>query len=93
MRLSILLFNGFTANGFTALDVVGGHEVLANAPGMAALLAGEEVKKTSQPGIEYYPCPPFSSGTPDLLRADRRQLVAAVERGASGRLAARRIPF
>lgn len=37
MRLSILLFDGFTA-----LDVVGGYEVLANVPGMETeFVAGE----------------------------------------------------
>lgn len=35
MRLSILLFDGFTA-----LDVVGGYEVLANVPGMEIVFAG-----------------------------------------------------
>lgn len=37
MRLTILLFDGFTA-----LDVVGGYEVLANVPGMEAEFAAAE---------------------------------------------------
>ena len=37
MRLSILLFDGFTA-----LDVVGGYEVLANLPGMDTEFAASE---------------------------------------------------
>jgi putative intracellular protease/amidase len=60
---------------------------------LAGLLAGEEVARTIQLGIEYYPAPPFGGGTPDQQPQARRDLVAAVERGAATRLAARRIPF
>jgi putative intracellular protease/amidase len=38
MRLSVLLFDGFTA-----LDVVGGYEVLANVPGMEVEFAAQTV--------------------------------------------------
>lgn len=60
---------------------------------LAGLLAGEEVAKTIQLGIEYYPDPPFGNGTPDQQPPQRQQIIAAVERGAAKRLAARRIPF
>lgn len=60
---------------------------------LAGLLAGEEVARTIQLGIEYYPDPPFGNGTPDQQPPARLALIAAVERGAAHRLAARRIPF
>ena len=60
---------------------------------LAGLLAGEEVAKTIELGIEYYPDPPFGSGDVDLQPLARRQVVAAVESRAAKRLAARRIPF
>jgi transcriptional regulator GlxA family with amidase domain len=60
---------------------------------LAGLLAGEEVAKTIQLGIEYYPDPPFGNGTPDLQPAARQQLIAAIEQNAARRLASRRIPF
>ncbi|WP_426208358.1 DJ-1/PfpI family protein [Massilia sp. TWP1-3-3] len=60
---------------------------------LAGLLAGEEVAKTIQLGIEYYPDPPFGNGTPDEQPAARQQMIAAAERGGVKRLAARRIPF
>ena len=44
---------------------------------LAARLAGEEVAKTIQLGIEYDPAPPFDSGSPD--KADP-SLVEAVRR-------------
>ena len=60
---------------------------------LAGLLAGEEVARTIQLGIEYYPNPPFGNGTPDQQPAARQQIIAAAERGGARRLAARRIPF
>ncbi len=60
---------------------------------LAGLLAGEEVAQTIQLGIEYYPDPPYGNGTPDQQPPQRQQIIAAVERGAANRLAARRIPF
>ena len=60
---------------------------------LAGLLAGEEVAKTIQLGIEYFPSPPFGNGTPDQQPTARRELVANVERSAARRLAARAIPF
>ncbi len=53
MRLTILLFDGFTA-----LDVVGGYEVLANVPGMevefAALAPGVVAADTGRLGMLAY---------------------------------------
>jgi putative intracellular protease/amidase len=60
---------------------------------LAGLLAGQEVAQTIQLGIEYYPRPPFGNGTPDRQPAARQAVIAAFERGAPQRLAARRIPF
>ena len=60
---------------------------------LAGLLAGEEVARTIQLGIEYYPDPPFGNGTPNQQPPARQQIIAAAERGAAARLAARRIPF
>lgn len=59
---------------------------------LAGLLAGEEVAKTIQLGIEYFPRPPFGNGTPGLQPAARRSAIAVVERDARARLAARRMP-
>jgi putative intracellular protease/amidase len=60
---------------------------------LAGLLAGEEVARTIQLGIEYYPDPPFGNGTPDQQPQARQQAIAAVERRGGKRLAARRITF
>ncbi len=60
---------------------------------LAGLLAGEETARTIQLGIEYFPDPPYGNGTPDQQPAQRLQIIAAAERGAAKRLAARRIPF
>ena len=60
---------------------------------LAALLAGEEMARTIQLGIEYYPDPPFGNGTPDAQPAARQQIIAAAERSGARRLASRRIPF
>lgn len=60
---------------------------------LAGLLAGQEVAETIQLGIEYFPCPPYGNGTPDQQPAARRRLIAAAERSAPRRLAARRIAF
>jgi transcriptional regulator GlxA family with amidase domain len=60
---------------------------------LAGLLAGEEVAKTIQLGIEYYPAPPFGNSTPDQQPAARQQIIAAMERTAAQRLAARKLAF
>jgi len=60
---------------------------------LAGQLGGEQMARTIQLGIEYYPVPPFGNGTPDAQPQAMRDLIATVERNASARLAARRIPF
>jgi putative intracellular protease/amidase len=60
---------------------------------LAGLIAGEEVARTIQLGVEYYPDPPFGNGTPDQQPPARQQRIAAVESAAAARLAARTIPF
>jgi putative intracellular protease/amidase len=60
---------------------------------LAALLGGEQLARTIQLGIEYYPVPPFGNGTPDQQPQAMRDLIAGVERNHARRLAARRIPF
>ncbi len=53
---------------------------------LAGLLAGEDMAKTIQLGIEYYPDPPFGNGTPDTAPATAQALVRAFESGATQRL-------
>lgn len=101
MRISILLFDGFTM-----LDAVGGYAVLGWLPGaevefvaerktiiaddlrsagidgafyLARLIAGEEIAKTIQLGIEYYPNPPFSYGSADDAPENIHNTIRAAE--------------
>lgn len=60
---------------------------------MAGLLAGEQVARTIQLGIEYYPAPPFGNAGPDEQPTQMQDIVAKVEQNAQARLAARRILF
>ncbi len=60
---------------------------------MAGLLAGEEVARTIQLGIEYYPAPPFGNDGPERQPRNLHDAIAAVERSAARRLARRNIPF
>lgn len=53
---------------------------------LAGLIAGEDVAKTIQLGIEYYPAPPFGNGTPDTAPAAAQALVRAFELNAPQRL-------
>lgn len=53
---------------------------------LGGLIAGEEVAKTIQLGIEYYPAPPFGNGTPDTAPAAAQALVRAFEQNAPRRL-------
>lgn len=55
---------------------------------LAGLIAGEDVAKTIQLGIEYYPDPPFGNGTPDTAPAAAQALIRAFEEGNLERLAA-----
>lgn len=45
---------------------------------LAAELAGEDVAKAIQLGIEYDPQPPFDSGSPDKASPEIKELVASV---------------
>ncbi|WP_167076990.1 DJ-1/PfpI family protein [Massilia aquatica] len=60
---------------------------------LAALLGGEQLARTIQLGIEYYPAPPFGNGTPDDQPQAAKDVIRHVEQCAAARLAARVIPF
>jgi transcriptional regulator GlxA family with amidase domain len=55
---------------------------------LAGLIAGEEVAKTVQLGIEYYPAPPFGNGTPDDAPAMAQAIVRQFESEGTERLQA-----
>lgn len=55
---------------------------------LAGLIAGEDMAKTIQLGIEYYPDPPFGNGTPDTAPAAAQALIRAFEESNLERLAA-----
>lgn len=55
---------------------------------LAGLIAGEEVARTVQLGIEYYPAPPFGSGTPDDAPAMAKAFVRQFESEGTERLRA-----
>jgi hypothetical protein len=67
MRLSILPYDGFTA-----LDMIGGYEVLSRIPGMKVEFVGENRgiiaadRRALQLGIEYYPPPPLPERSPSF---------------------------
>jgi putative intracellular protease/amidase len=46
---------------------------------LAGLLAGEQVARTLQLGIEYYPDPPFGNGTPDTATDLSKSIVRQFE--------------
>lgn len=60
---------------------------------LAGLLGGEDLARTIQLGIEYYPDPPFGNGTPDAQPRHIQDAIAAFERSSPQRLARRDIPF
>lgn len=53
---------------------------------LAGLLGGEELAKTIQLGIEYYPDPPFGNGTPDNAPASSQQIVRYFEASGTERI-------
>jgi putative intracellular protease/amidase len=59
---------------------------------LASLLGGKELAATLQLGIEYYPDPPFGSGTPDDAPAQAQALIRQFEQSAPQRLRALRAP-
>ncbi len=60
---------------------------------LAGLIAGEDVAKTIQLGIEYYPDPPFGNGTPDTAPAAAQALIRTFEESGLARLDARKPAF
>jgi len=46
---------------------------------LARLIAGEEIAKTIQLGIEYYPHPPFSYASPDDVPESIHNTIRAAE--------------
>jgi putative intracellular protease/amidase len=60
---------------------------------LASLIAGEEVAKTIQLGIEYYPAPPFGNGTPDTASAEAQAIVRMFEESSLERLQELKAPF
>ncbi|MCW5651492.1 MAG: DJ-1/PfpI family protein [Ramlibacter sp.] len=55
---------------------------------LAGLLAGEDVARTLQLGIEYYPEPPFGNGTPDEAPAMAQAIVRQFEAAGPERIQA-----
>lgn len=53
---------------------------------LAGLLAGEELAKTLQLGIEYYPDPPFGNGTPDSAPEFAKRMVKQFESEGTERI-------
>ncbi len=49
---------------------------------LMAEIAGEEVAKAVQLGLEYAPKPPFDSGTPDTARPETVAAVAKLFAGS-----------
>jgi putative intracellular protease/amidase len=60
---------------------------------LAGLIAGEEVAKTIQLGIEYYPEPPFGNGTPDTASPSAQAIVRMFEQSSQERLQELKTPF
>jgi putative intracellular protease/amidase len=60
---------------------------------LAGLIAGEEIARTLQLGIEYYPSPPFGNGSPDTAPAAAKAFVRKFEESSVERLAALRTPY
>ncbi len=60
---------------------------------LAGLIAGEEVAKTIQLGIEYYPDPPFGHGTPDTAGTGAQAMVRMFEESAAERIEELQTPY
>jgi putative intracellular protease/amidase len=60
---------------------------------LAGLIAGEEIAKTIQLGIEYYPEPPFGNGTPDTASTTAQAMVRLFEESSVERLRDAKAPF
>ncbi|MBS7806802.1 DJ-1/PfpI family protein [Variovorax sp. PCZ-1] len=60
---------------------------------LASLVAGGEVAKTIQLGIEYYPDPPFGNGKPDTASAGAQAMVRMFEESSAERLEELKTPY
>lgn len=61
---------------------------------LARLIAGEEIAKTIQLGIEYYPSPPFSYASPDDVPGDIQDLIRFAEANTvKERMKSAEVPF
>lgn len=58
---------------------------------LAGLLAGEKAARVIQLGIEYYPDPPFGSGTPDNQPDPAKAIIRQIEETSEQRMASRTI--
>lgn len=59
---------------------------------LAGLIAGEDVARTLQLGIEYYPAPPLGHGDPDSAPARSQAIVRHVEATGAQRIQALKPP-
>jgi transcriptional regulator GlxA family with amidase domain len=60
---------------------------------LAGLIGGEDLAKTLQLGIEYYPRPPFGNGTPDDAPEASQAIIRSVQDAAPQRLRTLHAPF
>jgi putative intracellular protease/amidase len=60
---------------------------------LASLIAGEEVARTIQLGIEYYPAPPFGNGTPEQASPSAHAMIRMFEESSMERLRELKAPF
>ena len=51
---------------------------------LAARIAGDEVAKAIQLGIEYDPAPPFDAGSPETAAPELVELIRGLEGGDPG---------
>ena len=87
-----VLYQRFVRDG-SLLTAAGVSSSIDAALFLTSLLASEQVARTIQLGIEYYPAPPFGGGTPDTQPQAMQDIVASVERNGPRQLAQRHIPF
>jgi hypothetical protein len=59
----------------------------------ASLIAGEQVAKTIQLGIEYYPAPPFPEQRPQDVAAEIQERIRRFESEGGRKLLAVKPPF
>ena len=60
---------------------------------LTSLLAGEQIAKIIQLGVEYYPAPPFPERTPAEAPEDAKQLVSTFEKEGGPALLRLTAPF